>query len=227
LIPLDKVRANMTSCPPDKEPVVLVSTGAYAPVHKMHFVLFDVAKSWLETHYDFVVVGGFMSPSHDDYVAKKMRKNGVPHIRAADRLKMCKLAVRDSSWVDLSRWEASLNYFADFPEVAVHHHRYITAAFRARTVKVMYLCGADHARNCDLYHGLGVVPVVAVARPGSSCKAGTDPTKFILVETETEDVSSTQVRKCLQKGEGIEELVGPAVAEYIFKNRIDALFKRK
>lgn len=34
--------------------------------------VFNIAKKWLEERHPFRVVGGFMSPSHDDYVGHKV-----------------------------------------------------------------------------------------------------------------------------------------------------------
>lgn len=78
--------------------VVLLSTGSYNPVHRMHEAMLSCAKSHLES-LRHVVVGGFMSPSHDDHIRKKMKKNPKRETKAGDleidarhRLAMCRLA---------------------------------------------------------------------------------------------------------------------------------------
>ncbi len=92
-------------------------------------------------------------------------------------------------------------------------------------IVVMYLCGADHAINCGLLHGISsTIPVVAVARfdhqlllfrervpssvahrcnrtprrPGYTARIAKLPRtedKCYYVEMEMEDLSSTAIRK--------------------------------
>lgn len=58
---------------------------------------------------------------------------------------MCELAVADSPWITLSKWEALQSNFASYPTVTKHHSEYITSAFPDKDILVMFLCGADHA----------------------------------------------------------------------------------
>lgn len=76
--------------------VVLVATGSYSPVHRMHVHMFEVAKKSLEEKYPslllhilynylfdsqkhgFHVVAGFISPSHDNYVESKLGNAYIP-----------------------------------------------------------------------------------------------------------------------------------------------------
>lgn len=73
----------------------------------------------------------------------QMASSKVAHIVFRDRIAMCELAVRQSDWVEVSRWEGEQSGFVDFPSVTNHHHKYLSSLFPG--LKVMYLCGADHA----------------------------------------------------------------------------------
>ena len=147
-------------------------------------------------------------------------------------------------------------------------------------IVVMYLCGADHAINCGLLHGVSsTIPVVAVARfvhqlllfreaalfgrslykrtprrPGYTARIAKLPrteAKCFYVEMEMEDLSSTAIRKRynsvpldpvasrhhaltffpthalrLAASESVEDLTGPAVSQYLFKNQLHKLFAK-
>jgi len=151
----------------------------------------------------------------------------VANIRFTERLAMCALAVRHSDWVDVSRWEGEQSGFVDFPRVSMHHHKVLTELFPR--LKIMYLCGADHAIKCYLTNGLyGKIGVVAVGRPGFTRQLSRMQTKeglFYFVTTEMEDVSSTLIRKRLSEGRSVANLTGEDVAEYITQHGIDKLFQ--
>ncbi len=57
----------------DERPrIVLLSTGALNPVHLGHVSAMERAREYLN-YAGYNVVGGFMSPTHDDYVGPKMQ----------------------------------------------------------------------------------------------------------------------------------------------------------
>jgi nicotinic acid mononucleotide adenylyltransferase len=102
-------------------------------------------------------------------------------------------------------------------------------------MSVKYVCGADLACKCGLFCGSNVdwcAGVIAVGRPGDSL--GTPQLKklmsrtpsrdlakdFVLIDTDTEDISSTLVRQKLKAGEPIDDLVPPEVVQYIQNNDI-------
>lgn len=84
--------------------------------------------------------------------------------------------------------------------------------------------------RCHLFNGLfGRVGVVAVGRPGYSTQLSRVSSKnglFYFVNSETEDVSSTLIRKRLADGESVADLTGEAVANWLIENEIDKCFQR-
>lgn len=42
--------------------------------------IFEIAKKWLEEHHGYTVVGGWMSPSHDNYVLYKVMIYPLQHL---------------------------------------------------------------------------------------------------------------------------------------------------
>jgi nicotinate (nicotinamide) nucleotide adenylyltransferase len=247
-IPVAKLRANLAAAAhiTGKTRVVLLATGSYAPVHLMHVEVFAAAKQWLEEKHNCIVVGGWISPSHDDYVGQKMWRSGLPLITAEHRLAMCRLLVSDSNWISVSSWEAQAHGFINFPSVARHHSEFLQKNFPSEKLRLMYIAGADLAQGCGLIYGISAgrapIPVVAVARPGHThelkmmvesedkrkVKLGRKDNShlFILVETEMKDFSSTQIRKRLKAMLSVEDMCGPLVAAYIKEKNIDRMFQK-
>merc|ERR1712216_1110871 len=106
--------------------VVLLSTGSYNPVHKMHIGVFDLVAQHLESK-GLAVVGGFISPSHDDYFSGKF--HGKEFIPAVIRAELCRLECLDHPFLRVSTWELEQARFVDFPYVARPHHEFLQKRF--------------------------------------------------------------------------------------------------
>jgi hypothetical protein len=74
---------------------------------------------------EFTVIGGFISPSHQEYVSSKTDTQAIP---SEDRIEMCKLSCEDSEcsdWLVCDPWEASYEGFVDFPSVLKRLDRHL------------------------------------------------------------------------------------------------------
>jgi len=192
--PLGKVKKNIQAAKDSgdrRNMAVLVTTGALNPVHYSHVQIFDDAAKALGSEHNINVIGGYISPSHDLYVKGKLGKQHIPSIH---RLAMCRLAVRDSSFIEVSPWECAQSGFIDYPgvrsalqvaadkEIAPFIQETFNPTFEEGegskesdkkeslhipSLTVFYLCGADHAIKCRLY-GVKSFGVVAVGRAGHS-----------------------------------------------------------
>jgi hypothetical protein len=58
--------------------VVLLTTGSFNPVHSGHVNAMQRARDYL-TSLGFYIVGGYISPTHDDYVKPKMQRQVSYH----------------------------------------------------------------------------------------------------------------------------------------------------
>lgn len=124
------------------------------------------------------VVGGFLSPSHDDYVMGKLGNEAIP---AVHRLAMIERALASSDWISAEPWEATIPYFVSFHQVrgacmcesaslfllapqkvVVEFDRYLRKSIDA-PIQVMYVCGADLIVRCRYFTSLGPFPVVRLA----------------------------------------------------------------
>ncbi|MCA9564627.1 MAG: hypothetical protein KC561_14120, partial [Myxococcales bacterium] len=107
------------------------------------------------------VVGGFLSPGHDEYVTLKLGNEAIP---AAQRVLQCAKATASSAWLTVDPWEALHRQVAvNFTDVLVRLERYLCHHLE-KAVEVVYVCGSDNARFALAFQSLG--RVIVVERPG-------------------------------------------------------------
>eukprot|EP00164_Ancoracysta_twista_P000330 GFYU01000456.1.p1 GENE.GFYU01000456.1~~GFYU01000456.1.p1 ORF type:complete len:341 (+),score=92.41 GFYU01000456.1:82-1104(+) len=133
--------------------VILISTGSYCPPHRQHLQKFVQAKKWIEANTTSHVIGGLVSPSHDNYVNRKL---GTKAISSPHRLRMLELCIAEmglQEWLYADPWECTQDHFIDFMNIAAHVAQSVSEhpILRTRSIRVVFLCGADLALNCRLY----------------------------------------------------------------------------
>mmetsp|Transcript_16671 Transcript_16671/g.67225 ORF Transcript_16671/g.67225 Transcript_16671/m.67225 type:complete len:249 (-) Transcript_16671:1448-2194(-) len=120
------------------------------------------ARACLEAR-GYVVVGAYLSPSHDAYVGPKAARLGTAAFSAALRLELTRRAVRDVPRVAVAAWEATRPGAAwpNFPDVCEALRDDLVAASSTKSgdddaakkegiPAVVYVCGGDHAVKCGL-----------------------------------------------------------------------------
>jgi hypothetical protein len=100
---LRKICRNLHATTEKSKWVVIVSCGAYNPVHLMHLRAFYIARQFFAHHTDYRVIGGIMSPSHDTLVRHKTRRVPKEMMSTRHRLGMCRAAAHGSSWISGTR----------------------------------------------------------------------------------------------------------------------------
>jgi len=208
----------------ERQKVVLVTTGSFCPVHKMHLQVFQAAKEFLTEHPNFNVISGFISPSHDEYVRSKLPESFIP---ATHRAEMCRRAIdecEEYSWISVDEWECTQQYFKSFYQVVNSLDITFQKEFPEETFRVMYLCGADLILRCNGMSSAGKFSIVAVGRPGYSeplqklINCNSKMKELFFVSKDTEDISSTLIRERLAEGKSVDDLTFKSVAEYLKLN---------
>jgi hypothetical protein len=194
--PFQKIERNL-SLPPRAHRCVLLTTGALNPVHRGHVAMFDKAERCLESEFGLEVVGGFLSPSHDQYLLGKYGDSSK-FFSAEKRIEMCIAATREHPILSVGTWESSVpDRWPDFPEVTQALVSALKARFAQEAPMVVYLCGEDHFR---LARGRGLPGICVVSRAGRSGTSDRDKNIFS-VEGAAGDpfsqVSATRIREAL------------------------------
>ena len=112
------------------ETINLVMCGSLSPVTYAHLRSFEDAKHVMEVA-GFRVSRGILSPVSDSYKKTDLAKAG-------DRVAMCRLAVLDSPWLEVSTWEVDQDSFTPTLEALRH-----IKAEHDPSIRMMMLCGAD------------------------------------------------------------------------------------
>lgn len=210
--------------------VIIVGSGAFNPIHKLHLRNFFLAKQFLESHSHCEVVGGLLSPSHQTMVRQKNRRTKSEIIPDGHRLSMARLMVGSSSWLTVDPWEMTRRRVMDYMSVLEHVNFIIKEKFPSETIKIVYLCkGRQVLKLSPTSLKNGGFMCLCLCRPldvdyvssqvGSSW-SGT----IVLVEdgailsAQLENITSGKIRSRLKKGQSVDSMVGPQVADYMAKH---------
>lgn len=203
--PLDHVRRRIvelerTGKIHDKKLVILLTTGCFAPLHEGHVKMMKKAREALEAK-GYEVIGGYFSPSHDDYVATKGEE--ARRLTIDYRSQIINKVLEDSDWLALDAWEARYAPTdVNFTSVVDRLKNYANAHIETPAdIEVAYVFGADNMQFARAFmeKGLGV----CVARPGNEDKVAqfveksglADNPHIVFADSTDTDISSTKVRK--------------------------------
>lgn len=225
--PLDHILSALETAG-DAPCAVIVSTGALNPPHRGHAAVLQAAHDALVSA-GFVVIGGFLSPSHDKYVRPKAAAAKVLAIPAKDRARLCALMLEETGllWARPATWELSQpGRWPDFPEVVDALGS--TLARNPRTAKrveegrltVFYACGEDHWSKTicgsDFYDQHPRAGIVVVPRDGVAPAGAADPARLVFVAAPPDSrfsaLSSTALRAAAAAGSDLGAFLPPATA---------------
>lgn len=200
-----------------KIPIVLVLSGSFNPIHIMHVEMLEFVKLKLDIS-NSMIVGGFIAPSSDAYVKKKLGKYAIS---LKDRCKMVDLATQASSWITSCGYGQMSSSF--------------TKSLLASDIKklcpniiVKEVCGADYIINLGFWKR----PIICVGRNMNDenttkkilDKKAEHHKDFVFLENdmdiEYKSISSTKIRNDLKSGElhRLKNVVHDDVITYILGN---------
>ena len=201
--------------------------GTFDPIHNGHLVAGQRAQALL--HLDTVLV----MPSH------------VPPHRTAGASPAARLAMARLAAAGLPGWTVSdLELRRDGPSYTFDTLTEL-AATRPGEWQFFFIIGADAFAEIATWSRypavLDLTHFAVVARPGITLDSlqkrlptlaermttpaayrPDDPPRIILIQAETPDISSTEIRRRVRAGEGIDGLVPESVASYISTHRLYA-----
>ncbi|MBR5370304.1 MAG: hypothetical protein IK137_03260, partial [Bacilli bacterium] len=192
--PFDKLK----TIDKDKEPIVLLSTGGFYPIHDGHIKMMEDAKKVLtEDGYD--VIGGYFSLSHDDYIKTKPYYTSDQY----ERVNEDREYLKDSNWLMIDSWESIyVRTPINFTDVIERLEKYLNKYVDKR-IKVAYVFGGDNVEfmYCFKKHGIAV----CLNRNGyndlfeNTKKIKNKNMYFIDSNENTSSLSSRDIRKNISK----------------------------
>ncbi len=144
--------------------VVLVTTGGLSPITHGHIAMMEVARDALSKR-GYTVIGGYFSPSHDDYVSTKY--GGEAELNSDHRIYLSQLAVQESDWLMVDPWEARfVPTDINFTDVIRHLKAYINHYIEAASpIEVFYVFGGDNAKFARAFKNHGGCVCIARDNP--------------------------------------------------------------
>lgn len=208
--PFDKLKDNINEM---DNPIVLLSTGGFYPIHDGHIKMMNEAKKIVEDN-GYKVVGGYLSLSHEDYISTKPYyiKNQY------DRVNECREYVKDSDWLMIDPWEsiyvrAPINFTDVIERLQLYLQKYVN-----KKIKVAYVFGGDNVEfmYCFRKKGIGI----CINRDGynelfnKTKKIQNDNMYFI----ENSDKSSILSSRYIRKNQNIDIISYDNVGNYLIRN---------
>ncbi len=145
----------------DKPKCVLISTGAFSPLHSGHIEMMIEAKKVLSKDYD--VLGGYISPGHDEYIKQKTGKEWIP---IHDRLDYANDLIKQYDWLVMDPWEGVFAPGAvNFTSVVYRLSLYLKKHYK-EDVTIFFVCGGDNCRFSKAFENCEGFGTVVVTRPG-------------------------------------------------------------
>ena len=153
---------------------------------------------------------------------------GTPHASATDRLAMCRLAVRDRSWLQVRDLELS----RPAPSYTIDTLHALSKAHPDAEFTLIVGTDALEAmaawRDTDAIFAIS--EVVAVARTGYAAELPDDllrdhpaaASRVRILRDAASDVAASDVRRRIAAGDSLEGLVPGAVADYIRRHGLYA-----
>ena len=204
---LKKIVSPLLANSNSKENIVLLTTGAFNPIHRMHLEILNIAYKYLISK-NYNVLCALISPSADCYVKHKRK----PFIPFDLRCEMIQESINDFCnenknkqnnmvKIYLNTWEGNHSYFIDFPDVINEIQTHLNYLNEESEIKLVYVCGMDHYSKCFYCFDKNVIAVDR--KPYVSNKFEEDQNRLIyfVKDENAEPYSSTAIKEAFEKGD--------------------------
>jgi len=187
---------------------VIVSPGSFNPVHCEHVRTLELARSHLEQR-GVAVVGGFLQPSSDMYVCRKVGPEWA--ICLGDRITTCELAARANAstehdgkvWIHAWRGGEEDGFFV--PGVVEQFlNDTVPGQLGAKLpapITVYMVCGADLVVRSNGWDETPDFPIVVLQPPGIALPTSCPAAGWEVADGEMKPISSTRIRDAIAAGQ--------------------------
>jgi len=228
------------------ERIILLACGSFNPPTMMHLRMFELASDYFRSAKNgYIVVGGVISPTHDNYKSKKPSLISSTH-----RLAMTQAAVVNNDWIAVSDWETRQTDWTRTRKVMEEYSTMLNAELKPDWLKqsgcgdmkgkigLKLLCGADLLESFsvpglwleeDINKIVKEHGIVVITREGSNPEQYVEKSSIlrdmaenihIVTDWIVNDVSSTKIRNAVSRGESIKYLIPDPVIQYIRNNKL-------
>ena len=179
-----------------KENIILLTTGSFNPIHRMHLEMLNIAYRFLLSKNKYNIICGFISPSSDSYVSCKK----PPLIPFEKRCDIIETAIKEYNKekkeekkleIYIHLWEGTHDYFIDFPYVI----KEIQSKLMKYKIRLIYVCGMDLFLNCRSYFNNNVIVIDRKPYRNDGYKNNEKRYMFFVQDDQSQPFSSTSIRE--------------------------------
>lgn len=207
---------NLISIPHPERKIILLTTGSFNPIHRMHLSIFDIATNFLKSN-GYEVLCGLISPSADCYVSHKQPPL-IPFEKRCELVKNGIIEQKCTVPVFLHKWEGSQTKFFDFPDVISKIQKDVND-YIGKDVDVIYVCGMDHFIKCRYALRKNVIAVDREPYMNNFYENDIKRKIFCIKDKNTKPYSSTEIKKLIELGgedniNKVKEITYDSVAKF-------------
>jgi nicotinic acid mononucleotide adenylyltransferase/biopolymer transport protein ExbD len=152
--PINKLKKIKSS-----SPIVLVSTGAFNPIHEGHIKMMELAEEKL-IQEGYEVIGGYFSFAHDSYVKTKVYKDYEILKRFGKSIEI----ISNSKYSFSLFCAVCIDFDINFTKVINYFEKYLQK-YVNKNIKVCYVYGSDNKNFRHLFNCNDTLLFCCVSRP--------------------------------------------------------------
>lgn len=211
---------------------IIVGSGSFNPLTRMHIRLFYLAKMYLEKKFGYIILGSLLSPAHAATVRERYRTNTSEIIPSPHRLSISQLLVSNSQWLSIDPWEITRRRPMDYLSLLEHVQSMVNETFPYHEIKIFYLCKANIIPLLSPIalkkEHFSVISVCRTLESDSLRNILTSKWNGLIhvvednaiLDASLDIVTSRKVRDKIKAGESVEHLVGGKINEYILMHQL-------
>jgi nicotinic acid mononucleotide adenylyltransferase len=175
------------------KPCILLSTGSFAPIHEGHVAMMEAAKIAVEKA-GWDVMGGYLSPDHDEYINRKINER---FYNIHTRIDLANKAVSHIDWLKIDPWAGLfMKHTINFTDILRRLEVYVKNHLH-NEIPIFFVAGGDNVGFIKTFEKKGQCVIISRVGYESNLEKYKDvfDNERLILGYSNNNNSSTKVRK--------------------------------